>query len=307
MKKLKFIALATIMAVMFTSQAIAGPVYENMQTGTHTYTVGPSNGYLELTNNTGQNLQVNLIEATPYNGDGLWGEMCAYLGTMQTRQDIPGTGEVGCSTKLRNEVSYMPLYWGSSSGLAIYPGKKLSIQAGVFKTDGTKDWRTTITIEVATQTSGIMAWRLPYVDEIHETDGTEPCTSFDTWTHEATWNGSQWVSDWGLNYFWVGGVTVFACSPYLNGTEDPHEAGRYDRGLVDSATIYILNPNDTVKWSYYAQTINQRGVYTFTPQKIYPGEKLAAQACNSVYMSGGVWDWAAYLHVWGIPDPSILL
>ena len=232
----------------------------------------PQGQYLKLINNSGTFIQVNEVLASAPNQRDYWGEYCAYLDDFSVtgQAGAPGIGEVGCTFKDVGET-FLPVRWdGTNYALSIQPGSILYLGSNP------KDQSLTYSIYAYPQSSGIVSFRYPQMDQVTTCNGTTQQTN---WTPRRNTSGQPW---------YVGGATVYADGG----------GGDNAKTSVDAACVYILDMNGAVRWSYCNNGINSRGYLTFPTQVINNNEYLVLQASHRCAPSAGTWDYAGWLYVW---------
>jgi hypothetical protein len=228
---------------------------------------------IQIHNQTRTNFQLDWVRGN--STDPYWGEFSVYLDLFATRQDVPGIGEVASRdwdpfVKVLVGTSWDPAFAGR--GLIVAPGQTVILHnnADAMLQAGLKTSTINYTVKFRPLVQGVRSFRQPRVDQ------PISCNSGNQWTMWSPWrntSGHAWRTD---------GATIYAVVPSGNHT-------------VDAACVYVLNTSGAVRWSY-CSGINQRGLVSFPRKTIQPNEYLAAQArhrCNAP----GVWDWAAFLHV----------
>jgi hypothetical protein len=219
-------------------------------------------------------LQLNQVIAQSLSGvTHTFGEYCVFLDILETRQDRPGVGEVGCYPKPAGESRFGPLTWGTSTALAVPPGTTLYFQGYVQTTPGGPGMDHAMQFNLTTypQRRGILSYRQPRVDATLHCTGAPVVTA-----------GSPWPNDTGRPLT-VLGATIYALDP-----------------PPDAACLYILAAGSGApRWKNCDLTPgNRRGVAMLpTPVTVQPGESILGQASYTC-AAPAVWDWAAYVYTY---------
>lgn len=230
-----------------------------------------------------ENIQIHNYSSVTYqldwvrgnSTDPYWGEFSVYLDLFETRQNIPGFGEVAARdwdplVKVLVGTSWDPAFVGR--GLIVAPNHTVFLHnnAGAMIAAGLQTSTINYTVKFRPLVQGVRSFRQPGVDQPISCNGGNQWSMWSPWRNTS---GQAWRTD---------GATIYAVVPSGNHT-------------VDAACVYVLNTGGTVRWSH-CSGVNQRGVVSFPQATIQPNEYLAAQArhrCNAP----GIWDWAAFLHV----------
>jgi len=230
-----------------------------------------------------ENIQIHNQTSTTYqldwvmgnSTDSNWGEFSVYLDLFATRQDSPGIGEVASRdwdplVKVLVGVSWDPAFVGR--GLIVTPGQTIILHnnADAMLQAGLKTSTINYRVSFRPLVNGVRSFRQPRVDAPIACNGGNQWTVWNPWRNTS---GQVWRTD---------GATIYAVAP--SGTH-----------AVDAACVYVLNTSGAVRWSH-CTGVKQRGLVSFPQQTIQPNEYLVAQArhrCNAP----GVWDWAAFVHV----------
>lgn len=228
---------------------------------------------IQIHNNTPNGYQLQWVTAGT--SDPYWGEFSVYLDLFQTLQINPGIGEV-VSRDWDPFVKSLPMVtWDAQfdgQGLAIPPGSTVFLHnnADAMVANGVQYSVVSYGVQVAQLTNGVRSFRQPRVDAPIACNGQVQST---------VWN--PWKNTSGINWK-VDGATIYAVVPFAHATT--------------VACIYILNTSNQVRWQT-CTNVNKRGMVGFPQQLVHPGESLAAQAIHTC-SAPGVWDWAAFLHVY---------
>lgn len=232
---------------------------------------------IKLQNNTSSSIQVNqVVNLLGADGPGNffpWGEYQVFKDKLIYGQIAPGIGEVGCASKDDTETSFVPLQWdGITTALSVPPGSCIYIQGYLAKSKG-KDYNCIFRVITEPDISGVTVYRQPQMDQILLGTGGGQNTKWSPWKNMNPYS------------IVITGASIYADDPI--GTS------------VKSATIYVLNKDDFVRWSF-SKGMNRRGTVQFpTNQIIYPGESIAAQAAHTCPV-GETWDWAAYIYAYSM-------
>jgi hypothetical protein len=229
--------------------------------------------HLQIHNDSGGHLQINSVDT--YVTVGVWQEICVSLDEAATSQTVPGRGEVGCIDKAAGLLVYPTLSWdswGLGRALAVPPTSTvfMGTNADALLAQGVDTSSVYFVVSTAPQTQGVLAFRQPRADQSIACNGANQWTTWSPWRNN---EGRVWRTE---------GATIYSVAPAGN--------------QVDVACIYVLNTAGLVRWSHCAN-VNQRGRVSYPQQVIQPGEYLAGQARHRC-SAPGLWDWAAYVHVW---------
>lgn len=248
---------------------MAAPNHMSCELISHEQTigVGVSPGvYVTFTNNTGMHLQINEINAETGERKK-WSEYCAYLNVFQTSQNEAGQGEVGCASKQIGK-DYAPIRFGQGNGLAVAPGDVVYLASHTEPSAINH----TYAMDVKVQTTGLMSWRMPKVDQVIPCDGQQQSTAWGTWTNTTGRN---------LN---LTGASIYA------------ESGT-SHTLSGTACIFVMDASGATKYTNCDGALRTRGEVKFPAVTIAPGESVAAQGTN-VCAAPNFWDYATFLQVW---------
>lgn len=229
---------------------------------------------IRIHNNTSNWYQLNSV--TGGSSDPYWGEFSVYLDLFETRQINPGVGEVAARDWDPFVKSLQLIMWDGNflgRGLAVPPGSTVFLHnnADAMLNAGVDVSYISYGVNFQPMTKGVESFRQPRVDLPMTCNGANQWTVWNPWRNTS---GSAWKMD---------GATIYSVVPSGNHT-------------VDAACIYVLNTSGQVRWSFCQSGVRQRGMVGFSQQTIQPNEYIAAQArhrCNAP----GVWDWAAFIHV----------
>lgn len=224
---------------------------------------------LKLVNKTGKYIQVGSVSVKPVRKDS-WGEYCFSIRDWLTRQNDPGYGEAGCVVKTPDEGEFDPLLWeNGAGGLTIAPGQSAYVGGYVHSPLG-RDHKKIVELSVVEGKQGYISLRQPKVDTSIRCNGDKQTTDW-----------SPWQNTTGHNIT-VSGATVYAVSP-----------GKIR--AVEQACLIVMNADGkTHRWKFCTQ-VNTQGRVHFPEVVVAPDEYIAAQASNTC-ISGGLWDWAAYIY-----------
>jgi hypothetical protein len=236
----------------------------------HEQTIGvgvPPGVYVTFTNNTGTHLQINRIDAETGERQ-FWSEHCAYLNVFLTGQNAAGQGEVGCAAKQIGK-DYPPILFGQGTGLGVAPGDV------VYLASHTEPLAInhTFAMDVKVQTTGLMAWRMPKIDQVIDCNGQQQSTVWSTWENTTGRN---------LN---LTGASIYA------------ESGAATHTLNGQACIFVMDASGATKYQNCDSALKTRGEVKFPVVTIAPGESVAAQGVNAC-SAPSVWGWAAWMQVW---------
>ncbi len=248
----------------------------DLQLNTTTYQINNPSLALKLVNNLGYSVQINQVAGHSLSNQSAnnLGEYCVFLDEFAIEQQEPGIGEVGCNTKDSTEIDFLPVQWdGTNTALAIPPGSEIFFQGRILL-EPLDDHDFEFTITAYPQASGVNAYRQPKADEIIACNGSNQWTSWNVWENT------------NLHDVAITGATIFARDTELDGHQ------------VDAACIYVLDYNQSVRWSY-CSNVNIRGRVDFADVTVLQGESIAAQARHSC-AAGNHWDWAAYIYTYNL-------
>jgi hypothetical protein len=245
---------------------------------------------VRLINDSNETLQINQLSLLPdVSFAGVWGEYGLFLDTYTRYPDLidpkllapgqgtPGAGEVGVVHKKTNDSVFPSLSWGNSqkpTALSVPPGSCVVAGANIKSNSGT------FQLDVSSEEMGIWSIRQPRVDHTFHCDGT---------TQSTPWSPIQNKTD---KVFYISGATIYA-NIGLDGTK------------LDAACIYILDVNKKVrkKICSNSSSTNKDGVLTFSPEKIFPNEYVAAQANNKCTTNQNGWAWGYVAYIYASPNP----
>lgn len=229
---------------------------------------GEQHKSLKLINKTGKYIQIRNVSVHPLKKDS-WGEYCLSIRDWLTRQNDPGFGEVGCVVKKPEEGVFESLGWDNGSdGLTIAPDQSAYVGGYVHAQFG-NDHRKFIELSVVDGVKGYMSLRQPKIDVSIRCNGNNQTTQW-----------SPWPNTTGQDIK-ISGATIYAVSP--------------GKKSVQEGCLYVMSADGkTQKWKYCA-SLNIQGRVHFPEVVVAPDEYIAAQASNTC-VSGGLWDWAAYIY-----------
>jgi hypothetical protein len=131
----------------------------------------------------------------------------------------------------------------------------------------------TFAMDVKVQTTGLMAWRMPKIDQVIDCNGQQQSTVWSTWENTTGRN---------LN---LTGASIYA------------ESGAATHTLNGQACIFVMDASGATKYTNCDSALKTRGEVNFPVVTIAPGESVAAQGVNAC-SAPSVWGWAAWLQVW---------
>lgn len=229
--------------------------------------------HIRITNNTGSTYQLDWVRGN--STDSNWGEFSVYLDLFATRQDVAGIGEVASRdwdplVKVLVGVSWDPAFVGQ--GLVVQPNQTVILHnnADAMIQAGLQTSTINYTVDFRPLSQGVSSFRQPKVDAPRTCNGANQWTTFNPWLNNT---GQSWH---------INGATIYAVVP-----EGDH--------TVDWACVRILNTSGQIRWSH-CSGVNQRGMVSFAPQTVLPGESINGRARHQCSFPG-VWDWAAFIHV----------
>lgn len=229
----------------------------------------PPGQYVTFTNRTAGYLQINQAHAVT-GEQRMWSEYCVLHQQFVTGQSAANVGEVGCAAKQIGE-NYPVITFGAGTGFSVAPGAKIIMNSG---SDPDKT-NHNFALWVAHQTTGLHSWRQPAMDTINHCSGQSQATPWTPWQN--TTGGDLHVT----------GAFVYSES-----------ANSWAKNTVSGAAcVYVLKADGTPKYANCDDALRSRGEVPMQMQVVAAGEWVGAQAVNAC-ASGGLWDWAAFIHIW---------